>query len=76
MIENGYDHYLNEKDSEFTAVIYLKVYYLSVKVHSFPKQCCALSSFYENKVLQLMSAEEGFVKEPCFDKIKIGQTLF
>ena len=25
MIENGYDQYLNEKDSDFTAVIYLKV---------------------------------------------------
>ena len=32
------------------------------KVHSFLKQCCARSLFYENKVLHLISAEEGFVK--------------
>ena len=25
MIENGYDQYLNEQDSDFNAVIYLKV---------------------------------------------------
>ena len=31
MIENGYDQYLKEKDSDFTAVIYLKVCYLSVR---------------------------------------------
>ena len=40
------------------------------------KQCCARSSFYENMVSTLMSAEEGFVKVPCFHKMKIAQTLF
>ena len=35
------------------------------------KTVSAQSSFYENKVLHLMSAEEGFVKVPCFDKMKI-----
>ena len=46
------------------------------KVHSFLKQCCPRSSFYENKVLQLMSAEEGFVKVPCFHNMKFAQSLF
>ena len=46
------------------------------KVHSFLKQCCAQSSFHENKVLHLMPAEEGFVKVPCSCKMKIPQTLF
>ena len=45
------------------------------KVHSFLKQCCARSSFHENKVLHLMPAEEGFVEIPCFHKMKIVQTL-
>ena len=61
MIENGYDQFLNEKDSDFTAVIYLKVGNLSGKVHS--------SSICEIKVVHLMSAEEGFVKVSCFHKI-------
>ena len=39
MIENGYDQFLNEKDSDFTAVIYLKVGNLSGKVHSSLKEC-------------------------------------
>ena len=46
------------------------------KVYSFLKQCCARSSFVQNKVLHLMSAEEGFVKVPCFAQMKIAQTLF
>ena len=37
------------------------------KVHSFLKQCFARSSVEQNNVLQLMSAEEGFVKVPWFD---------
>ena len=40
------------------------------KIHSFFTQCCARSSFCESKVLHLSSAEEGFLKVPCFDKIK------
>ena len=32
-------------------------------------------SFYENKVLYLLPAEEGFIKVLCFHKIKIAQTL-
>ena len=47
-----------------------------LKIHSFLKQCCVRSSFYENKLLHLMSAEEGFVKVPCLHKMKIAQTLF
>ena len=35
---------------------------IQTKVHLFLKQCCAGSSFYETKVLHLMSAEEGFAK--------------
>jgi hypothetical protein len=31
MIENGYDQYSKEKDSDFTAIIYLKVCFLSVR---------------------------------------------
>jgi hypothetical protein len=30
MVENGYDQYTKEKDSDFTAIIYLKVCYLSI----------------------------------------------
>ena len=45
------------------------------KIHSFFTQCCARSSFCESKVLHLSSAEEGFLKVPCFDKMKIVQTL-
>ena len=30
MVENGYDQYSKEKDSDFTAIIYLKVCYLSI----------------------------------------------
>ena len=45
------------------------------KGYSFSKQCCVWTSFEQNKVLQLMSAEEGFVKVPCFYKMKIVQTL-
>ena len=39
---------------------------IRLKIHSFLKQCCARSSFYENKTLHLMSAEEGFVKYTMF----------
>ena len=41
------------------------------KIHSFLKQC---SSFYENKVFQLMSI--GFFRGPYFHQMKIVQTLF
>ena len=46
------------------------------KVHAFLKQC---SSFYENKVLQLMSGGaslESFGERPYFHEMKIAQTLF
>ena len=33
-------------------------------------------TYYERNVHRLISAEEGFVKVPCFHKIKIVQTLF
>ena len=45
-----------------------------IKVHSFLKHCSVRSSFYENKALQLMAAEEGFMKEPCLDKVKLYHT--
>ena len=38
------------------------------KIHLSLKQCC---SVYENKVVQLMSAWQGFVKVHCFHKLKM-----
>ena len=55
---------LSEKEAKIT------------KVQSFLKQCCARSSSYETKVLNLMSAEEGFVKVPGFHEMKIALTEF
>ena len=39
------------------------------EVHSYLKQYCAHSSFYENKVLPLISAEIAIFKVPCFQKM-------
>ena len=41
------------------------------KLILFLEQCCAWYSFYENKVLHIMSAEEGFSEVlPCFHEMK------
>ena len=42
--------------------------HIAIKVHSFLKQCCARSLFEQNKILQLMSAEEGFLQVPFLCK--------
>ena len=70
-------HKIHERKTSGEIFFYLfKIFSGPPIVHSFLKQCCARSSFYENMVLHLMSAEEGFLKVHCFYKIKIAQILF